>query len=201
MCSGDSEGIPSVHVPTAGIGDTGYWHEVGTWERRGVQPIALALTWWDYGPGVLRLALQAYTMGEVVVVLEPYIIVFIGQRAALERMLCSACILVIWCLAESLVESGNVTNTTATPHMTQTTKVTMKGTLLGLDSEMLRRAFYVLIGISVLTVLYFIIRAVRLKKKPQKKKYGLLSDYDDNMEMGSLESDEEKIFEARNIRR
>ncbi|PIO22699.1 hypothetical protein AB205_0152350, partial [Aquarana catesbeiana] len=66
---------------------------------------------------------------------------------------------------------------------------------------MLQRAFYVLIGISVLAVLYFVIRTCSIKKKPQRKKYGLLSDYDENMELGSMESDEEKIFESKNIRR
>lgn len=67
--------------------------------------------------------------------------------------------------------------------------------------KMLQRAFYVLIGISVLAVLYFVIRTCSIKKKPQRKKYGLLSDYDENMELGSMDSDEEKIFESRNIRR
>ncbi|XP_053558770.1 protein FAM174C [Bombina bombina] len=111
-----------------------------------------------------------------------------------------ACFLVMSYVAESLGISGNSTNTTATPY-TETPKVTVHGKLFGINLDMLQRAFYVLIGVSVLAVFYFIIRTVRLNKKPQRKKYGLLSDYDENMEMGSVESDEEKIFEARNIRR
>lgn len=38
-------------------------------------------------------------------------------------------------------------------------------------------------------------------KKPQRKKYGLLSNYDENIEMASLDSDEETVFETRNLRR
>eukprot|EP00079_Xenopus_tropicalis_P025899 XP_012819506.1 PREDICTED: uncharacterized membrane protein C19orf24 homolog isoform X1 [Xenopus tropicalis] len=82
-----------------------------------------------------------------------------------------------------------------------TTKHNVQETFFGANVQMVQRAFYVLIGISLLAVLYFIIRTLRLKKKPIKKKYGLLSDYDENMEMGSLDSDEEKIFEARSLRR
>lgn len=52
-----------------------------------------------------------------------------------------------------------------------------------------------------LTCLFNKISFYSMKKKPQRKKYGLLSDYDENMELGSMESDEEKIFESRNIRR
>ncbi|XP_014814046.1 PREDICTED: uncharacterized membrane protein C19orf24 homolog [Calidris pugnax] len=38
-------------------------------------------------------------------------------------------------------------------------------------------------------------------KKPQRKKYGLLSSYDQNIEMASLDSDEDTVFETRNLRR
>lgn len=38
-------------------------------------------------------------------------------------------------------------------------------------------------------------------KKPQRKKYGLLSNQDDNIELGSLDSDEDTVFESRNLRR
>ncbi|OCU00458.1 protein FAM174C [Xenopus laevis] len=82
-----------------------------------------------------------------------------------------------------------------------TAKLNVQENFFGANMQMVQRAFYVLIGISLLAVLYFIIRTVRLKKKPLRKKYGLLSDYDENMEMGSLDSDEEKIFEARSLRR
>ncbi|XP_044217423.1 protein FAM174C [Thunnus albacares] len=73
---------------------------------------------------------------------------------------------------------------------------------LGVDSSMIQRALYVLIGITMIGVLYFLIRAVRLKKPVQRKKYGLLSDYDDSVEMEAVESDEDDtLYEARSLRR
>ncbi|XP_026131098.1 protein FAM174C isoform X2 [Carassius auratus] len=74
----------------------------------------------------------------------------------------------------------------------------------GLDGAMINRALYVLIGITAIGVLYFIVRAVRLKKTGvQRKKYGLLSNYDDTMEMAHLESDEDDttVYEAKSLRR
>lgn len=38
-------------------------------------------------------------------------------------------------------------------------------------------------------------------KKPQRKKYGLLSNYDENIEMASFDSDEDTVFETKNLRR
>ncbi|CAM4732642.1 unnamed protein product [Leuciscus chuanchicus] len=73
-----------------------------------------------------------------------------------------------------------------------------------LDGAMINRALYVLIGITAIGVLYFLVRAVRLKKKGvQRKKYGLLSNYDDTMEMAHLESDEDDntVYEAKSLRR
>lgn len=71
-----------------------------------------------------------------------------------------------------------------------------------LDSSMIQRALYVLIAITTAGVLYFLIRAVRLKKPTQKKKYGLLSNYDDSVEMEVVESDEDDtLYEARSLRR
>ncbi|XP_043841963.1 protein FAM174C [Dromiciops gliroides] len=65
--------------------------------------------------------------------------------------------------------------------------------------QMLKRSLYVLTGFCGLAALYFLIRAFRIKK-PQRKKYGLLSSTDDHMEMASMESDEETVFETRNLR-
>ncbi|XP_073682081.1 protein FAM174C isoform X2 [Garra rufa] len=73
-----------------------------------------------------------------------------------------------------------------------------------LDGAMINRALYVLIGITAIGVLYFLVRAVRLKKTGvQRKKYGLLSNYDDTMEMAHLESDEDDttVYEAKSSRR
>nr|XP_046248470.1 protein FAM174C [Scatophagus argus] len=70
------------------------------------------------------------------------------------------------------------------------------------DSWMIQRALYVLIAITMIGVLYFVIRAVRLKKPGQRKKYGLLSNYDDSVEMDAVESDEDDtLYEARSLRR
>ncbi|XP_068449052.1 protein FAM174C [Clinocottus analis] len=74
--------------------------------------------------------------------------------------------------------------------------------LLRVDGSMMQRALYVLIGITVIGVLYFLIRAVRLKRPAHKKKYGLLSNYEDSVEMEAVESDEDDtLYEARSLRR
>ncbi|XP_020514834.1 protein FAM174C [Labrus bergylta] len=73
---------------------------------------------------------------------------------------------------------------------------------LNVDSSMIQRALYVLIGITMIGVLYFLIRAVRLKRPAQRKKYGLLSNYDDSVEMDGMESEEDDtLYEARSLRR
>lgn len=73
---------------------------------------------------------------------------------------------------------------------------------LNVDSSMIQRALYVLIGITVFGVLYFLVRAVRLKKPLHRKKYGLLSNQDDSVEMEGMESEEDDtLYEARSLRR
>ncbi|XP_040448162.1 protein FAM174C isoform X2 [Falco naumanni] len=78
----------------------------------------------------------------------------------------------------------------------------------------LKRAMYVLSALSALAALYFLLRAFRPRsegprnehkthsrlKKPQRKKYGLLSNYDENIEMASFDSDEDTVFETKNLR-
>ncbi|KAM3619230.1 uncharacterized protein V6R79_004861 [Siganus canaliculatus] len=72
----------------------------------------------------------------------------------------------------------------------------------GLDGSVIQRALYVLIGITLIGVLYFLIRAVRLKRPAHRKKYGLLSDYDDSVEMDGMDSEEDDtLYEARSLRR
>ncbi|XP_061871131.1 protein FAM174C [Colius striatus] len=87
--------------------------------------------------------------------------------------------------------------------------------LLGSGLPVLKRAVYVLSALSLLAALYFLLRAFRPRsegsrnerkthfrlKKPQRKKYGLLASYDESMEMASLDSDEDTVFESRNLRR
>ncbi|XP_074707562.1 protein FAM174C isoform X1 [Strix uralensis] len=89
------------------------------------------------------------------------------------------------------------------------------GLLPGSGLPVLKRAVYVLSALSALAALYFLLRAFRPRsegprnerrthfrlKKPQRKKYGLLSNYDENIEMASFDSDEDTVFETRNLRR
>lgn len=63
----------------------------------------------------------------------------------------------------------------------------------------LLRLFYVITGLSGLISLYFLIRAFRLKK-PQRRRYGLLTNREEHEEMASLDSEEETVFETRNLR-
>ncbi|RMC00957.1 hypothetical protein DUI87_22644 [Hirundo rustica rustica] len=86
---------------------------------------------------------------------------------------------------------------------------------VGWGLPVLRRAVYVLSALSALAALYFVLRAFRPRsegsrnepkthfrlKKPQRKKYGLLSNQDESIELGSLDSDEDTVFETRNLRR
>ncbi|XP_028627585.1 uncharacterized membrane protein C19orf24 homolog isoform X1 [Grammomys surdaster] len=62
-----------------------------------------------------------------------------------------------------------------------------------------RRSFYVITGLCGLISLYFLIRAFRLKK-PQRRRYGLLTNTEEHEEMASQDSEEETVFETRNLR-
>ncbi|XP_029939816.1 protein FAM174C [Salarias fasciatus] len=73
---------------------------------------------------------------------------------------------------------------------------------INVNSSMIQRALYVLIGFTMIGVLYFLVRAVRLKKPVHRKKYGLLAEYEDSVEMDAMESDEDDtLYEARSLRR
>ncbi|XP_036281083.1 protein FAM174C [Pipistrellus kuhlii] len=69
----------------------------------------------------------------------------------------------------------------------------------GSTRSQILRSFYVLLGFLGLAVLYFLIRAFRLKK-PQRRSYGLLANTEDPTDMASLDSDDETVFETRNLR-
>ncbi|KAM9732117.1 protein FAM174C isoform 1-T1 [Dama dama] len=69
----------------------------------------------------------------------------------------------------------------------------------GSPGSPLLRSLYVVTGLIVLAALYFLIRAFRLKK-PQRRRYGLLANTEDPTEMTSMDSDEETVFETRNLR-
>ncbi|XP_005999932.1 protein FAM174C [Latimeria chalumnae] len=95
-------------------------------------------------------------------------------------------------------ETGSLKNSTKSG-----SNSTLNNNIYSMNKPMIQRALYVVIGATVLGVLYFIMRAFRLKKT-QRRKYGLLSNYDDTMEMAHLESDdddESTVFEARNLKR
>ncbi|XP_072516267.1 protein FAM174C [Salminus brasiliensis] len=133
------------------------------------------------------------------------------------RAFLSVCVLLAVALAEGPTPAVPAANTTkaagqgaALSGSTSKTKPETKAagnftlTSLNLEGSMIQRALYVLIGITIIGVLYFLVRAVRLKKTTtQRKKYGLLSNYDDTVEMAQLESDEEDttVYEARSLRR
>ncbi|XP_077058971.1 protein FAM174C [Siphateles boraxobius] len=125
--------------------------------------------------------------------------------------------LLLWAVSYAgETSSGQKPNTTKQPALKNTSNIsistdgsdknTTSSSKMGfdLDGAMINRALYVLIGITAIGVLYFLVRAVRLKKKGvQRKKYGLLSNYDDTMEMAHLESDEDDntVYEAKSLRR
>ncbi|GAB1295332.1 Protein FAM174C [Apodemus speciosus] len=61
------------------------------------------------------------------------------------------------------------------------------------------RLFYVITGLCGLISVYFLIRAFRLKK-PQRRRYGLLTNTEEHEEIASQDSEEETVFETRNLR-
>ncbi|XP_052020625.1 protein FAM174C [Apodemus sylvaticus] len=72
------------------------------------------------------------------------------------------------------------------------------GGLPDTGSAMLR-LFYVITGLCGLISVYFLIRAFRLKK-PQRRRYGLLTNTEEHEEIDSQDSEEETVFETRNLR-
>lgn len=128
----------------------------------------------------------------------------------LSRVLPAILVPICWVLAALANDAKQTTaaGTTPTPKTETTAAAGPNGTThvlsngFNVDSSMIQRALYVLIGITMIGVLYFLIRAVRLKKPTQRKKYGLLSNHDDSVEMEAVESDEDDtLYEARSLRR
>uniref|UniRef100_A0A671N4A8 Membrane protein FAM174A-like n=2 Tax=Sinocyclocheilus anshuiensis TaxID=1608454 RepID=A0A671N4A8_9TELE len=104
----------------------------------------------------------------------------------------------------ALQNTSSISNVTEESQKNAAATTNNSKTGFDLDGAMINRALYVLIGITSIGVLYFLVRAVRLKKTGVKrKKYGLLSNYDDTMEMAHLESDEDDttVYEAKSLRR
>lgn len=69
----------------------------------------------------------------------------------------------------------------------------------GAPGSALQRSFYVVMGFGGLAAIYFLIRAIRLKK-PQRRRYGLLANTEDSPEVASLDSDEETVLDTRSPR-
>ncbi|XP_032076938.1 protein FAM174C [Thamnophis elegans] len=84
---------------------------------------------------------------------------------------------------------------------TTTTSGSPSSGLSGLGLPALHRALYVVAGLLGIGLLYYLGGRTFRTRKPPRKKYGLLSNSEDPMEMASLESDEDTVFEIRNVRR
>ncbi|XP_060734826.1 protein FAM174C [Tachysurus vachellii] len=129
----------------------------------------------------------------------------VGVALSLAYCLLTFCSVECADSSKESVEHVNIT-VNVTTQEPAITKNTANHTLnsLNLDGSMIQRALYVLIGITIIGVLYFLVRAVRLKKSSTtRKKYGLLANYDDTVEMAQLESDEDDntVYEAKSLRR
>lgn len=132
-----------------------------------------------------------------------------GVALALLLSVCGSFAAAAENVTQSVVPGPTTRNSTARPAVTvpsgnRATNRTAGGPEgdFGVTSSMMQRALYVLIGITMVGVLYFLVRAVRLKKPVHKKKYGLLSNYDESLEMDGDDSDEDDtLYEARSLRR
>ncbi|CAI5799053.1 Hypothetical predicted protein [Podarcis lilfordi] len=122
----------------------------------------------------------------------------------------------VWVAAAALLTltaAGNKTSPAGEPAATEaapTTAATSGSSssssssssgLLGLHMPALHRALYVIAGVAGIGLLYYLGGRALRTRKPPRKKYGLLSNSEDPMEMASLESDEDTLFETRNLRR
>lgn len=88
-------------------------------------------------------------------------------------------------------------NTTAAAHLTSTVPLNGTTTKTIFESikdnkDMLMRAFYVLIGVTAIVMIYFGVRAWRLRRKRNKtKKYGLIAGRGADYEMAPLDADDD----------
>ncbi|XP_049587684.1 protein FAM174C [Syngnathus scovelli] len=70
------------------------------------------------------------------------------------------------------------------------------------DSSMVQRALYVLVAITALGMLYFLVRAVRVKKAPSRKTYGLLAHSEDTLALTAASDDDDNtLYDARILHR
>ncbi|CAB3363437.1 Hypothetical predicted protein [Cloeon dipterum] len=88
---------------------------------------------------------------------------------------------------------GNSTlNATLSKEQNSTSAVTPVGPGGKVNPGSLLRGFYVFLGLSIIVMMYFIVRALRLNQtKARVHKYGVISDRDD-LEMAHLEADDDE---------
>ncbi|XP_061174077.1 membrane protein FAM174A-like [Saccostrea echinata] len=102
---------------------------------------------------------------------------------------------------EGTASSNNTTLSTTTPKL-NTNDTAKNGTEemgggkgildFGENKGMFMRAFYVLIGITAIVVVYFGVRAWRVRRKRNKsKKYGLITGRGADYEMAPLDADDD----------
>ncbi|XP_066490938.1 protein FAM174C [Tiliqua scincoides] len=123
------------------------------------------------------------------------------RMAAAARLVVAAVLVAGAAAGQLLAEAANGTDATAAPGEKSRKEGGGFGASSGLGPPALRRALYVFAGLCVIAALYYLGGRFLRKRKPPRKKYGLLSNSEDNVEMASLESDEDTLFESRNMRR
>ncbi|XP_051929974.1 protein FAM174C [Hippocampus zosterae] len=107
--------------------------------------------------------------------------------------------------ASGPVEDSSVSNSSSTTAAGGPGKKGQTLSGFNADSSMVQRALYVLVAITAFGLLYFLIRAVRVKKTSPRKKYGLLARSEDSLELtaavASDDDDDNTLYEARPLRR
>ncbi|XP_051893788.1 protein FAM174C isoform X2 [Pristis pectinata] len=113
--------------------------------------------------------------------------------SALAAVLCLALLLPGVCpeISNVTVQNGSGSGPASSPPWGNTA-----------DSSVITRAVAVVLAISGLGLVYLLVRGLRLKKT-QRKKYGLLSSFDDHVEMAPMDTDDDDttLFEAKIMRR
>lgn len=90
-------------------------------------------------------------------------------------------------------EGNSTTCVSGSGYIDKLSEMYQKGTI--------KRAFYVLIGITGIVVIYFIVRTVKSRRKRSKsKKYGVISMPGNDLEMAPLDADDDEddvtVFEV-----
>ncbi|XP_034976729.1 protein FAM174C isoform X2 [Zootoca vivipara] len=123
------------------------------------------------------------------------------MAAAARLIWMAAALLTLTAAGNKTSPAGDTAATEAAPTETSRSSSSSSSGLLGLHMPALHRALYVIAGMAGIGLLYYLGGRALRTRKPPRKKYGLLSNSEDPMEMASLESDEDTLFETRNLRR